>query len=127
MSVNRGSRLLPDGLVRDTENGKIAGVCAGLGGYFGIKTKWVRVGFILMCIFIPFPATFAAYVILALMMPVAPSGFAYDSFDEKGQPNPVGSQDGLREHFLKLDHRLANMEAWVTSEDYRLRQKFRDL
>ena len=123
----RYSRYLPEGLVRDMEHGKVAGVCAGLGGYFGVKTKWVRILFVLATICGFWFLTITAYVILAMMMPQAPTGFAYGGFDERGQPDPVGSNDGLREHFTKLDRRLANMEAWVTSDDYRLRQKFRDL
>jgi phage shock protein C len=127
MSGNRFSQLLPAGLVRDMDNAKVAGVCAGLGGYFGVKTKFVRLFFILMTIFGFWFFTIGAYVILAMLMPQAPTGFAYGGFDAQGQPNPIGSNDSLREHFSKLDRRLASMEAWVTSEDYRLRQKFRDL
>jgi phage shock protein C len=127
MSVNRNSRYLPDGLVRDMENARIAGVCAGLGGYFGIKTKFIRLLFIVMSICGFFVFTAIVYILLAMMMPQAPIGFAYGTFDEKGQPSPIGTDTNLREHFAKLDRRLANMEAWVTSDDYRLRQQFRNL
>lgn len=127
MSGNRFSQVLPAGLVRDMGNGKIAGVCAGLGGYFGVKTKFVRLFFILMSVLGFFVLTVTVYVILALIMPQAPGGFAYGGFDAQGQPNPTGNDTNLREHFTKLDRRLANMEAWVTSDDYRLRQQFRDL
>ena len=48
MSGNRFSRILPAGLVRDMNRAKVAGVCAGLGGYFGVKTKNVRLLYILM-------------------------------------------------------------------------------
>ena len=30
----------------DRRNGKLMGVCAGIGRYFGIDTTWVRVGFV---------------------------------------------------------------------------------
>jgi len=128
MSINRRrfSDVLPEGLVRDTVNGKVAGVCAGLGGYFSIKTKWIRLFLIVACIFAsPFPVVFV-YVVLAFLMPPAPQGFAYAStIDEAGRPVP--DNDYLRQHFTHLDRRLANMEAWVTSEDYRLRQQFKNL
>lgn len=127
MSSYRANRVLPAGLVRDLDHSKIAGVCAGLGGYFGIKTKFVRLFFILMSICGFFFVTMTAYVLLALFMPQAPTGFAYGGFDERGQPSPDNRDMNLREHFSKLDRRLANMEAWVTSDDYRLRQQFRDL
>ena len=128
MSINRSRffDVLPEGLVRDTVNGKVAGVCAGLGGYFSIKTKWIRLFLIVACIFVsPFPVVFV-YVVLAFLMPPAPAGFAYGStLDETGRRVPDNSY--LREHFAHLDRRLANMEAWVTSEDYRLRQQFKNL
>jgi phage shock protein C len=135
MSPNRYhySSILPEGLVRDIELGKIAGVCAGLGGYFGVRTKWVRVAFILAAIFFFFPTTLIIYGVLALLMPRAPAGFSYDnSFEQRpsngqsGQPIPP-VYTNLHEHFSTLDRRLANMEAWVTSEDYRLRQQFKNL
>jgi len=128
MSINRRrfSDVLPEGLVRDTVNGKIAGVCAGLGGYFTIKTKWIRLFLIVACIFVsPFPVVFV-YVVLAFLMPPAPQGFAYAStIDETGRPVPDNNY--MRQHFAHLDRRLATMEAWVTSEDYRLRQQFKNL
>jgi phage shock protein C len=127
MSGVRFLQILPAGLVRDMDNAKVAGVCAGLGGYFGVRTKFVRLLFILASVFGFFFFTVTVYVLLALLMPQAPGGFAYGSFDAQGEPNPLGSNSNLRDHFAKLDRRLASMEAWVTSDDYRLRQKFRDL
>jgi phage shock protein C len=126
------SSILPEGLVRDPEIGKIAGVCAGIGGYFGVKTKWVRLAFILSAIFFFFPLTLIIYGVLTLLMPRAPSGFAYDSVEERGERGQPGYSaapvyTNLREHFGTLDRRMANMEAWVTSEDYRLRQQFKNL
>ena len=125
MSVERISRLLPDGLVRDMEHAKIAGVCAGLAGYFGVKTKFVRLLFILVSVFGFFLLALLIYVALAMIMPQAPAGFAYGSFDAQGRAAP--HYENLHDHFSRLDKRLAHIEAWVTSDDYRLRQKFRDL
>jgi len=124
---NRFSGMLPEGLVRDTVNGKVAGVCAGLGGYFSIKTKWVRLFLILSSVFGFFVPVLIVYVVLAVLMPPAPSGFAYGTptVDETGRRVPDASY--MRDHFSHLDRRLANMEAWVTSEDYRLRQQFKNL
>ena len=123
---NRFADMLPEGLVRDTVNGRVAGVCAGLGGYFSIKTKWIRLFLILSSVFGFFIPVLIVYIVLALLMAPAPQGFAYAStLDETGRRVPDSSY--LREHFTVLDRRLANMEAWVTSEDYRLRQQFKNL
>ena len=129
MSINRNrfSDMLPEGLVRDSVNGKIAGVCAGLGGYFSIKTKWIRLMVILLAIVTGFWPVLIGYVILSFLMPPAPSGFAYaETIDEK-TGRRVPDNDYMKQHFSVLDRRLANMEAWVTSEDYRLRQQFKNL
>jgi len=124
---NRFSDMLPEGLVRDMVNGKVAGVCAGLGGYFSIKTKWVRLFLILSSVFGFFIPVLIVYVVLAVLMPPAPAGFAYGTptLDETGRRVPDASY--MRDHFAHLDRRLATMEAWVTSEDYRLRQQFKNL
>ena len=133
MSPNRYryTSILPEGLLRDTEMGKVAGVCAGIGGYFGVKTKFVRLAFILAAIFFFFPTTLIIYGVLALLMPRAPAGFAYDNTMDQprrpGERQPAPAYTNLHDHFGMLDRRLANMEAWVTSEDYRLRQQFKNL
>jgi len=128
MSIHRAASFLPDGLVRDTVNGKIAGVCAGLGGYLTIRTKWIRLFLILVSVFGFFVPAVIAYIVLALLMPAAPTGFSYGTLDERGQPAPPEAMNtNLRDHFHMLDKRLATMEAWVTSEDYRLRQQFKNL
>ncbi len=54
-------------LYRDPEYEKIAGVCAGLGRYFGIETWKVRMGALTGLIFLPgivFPAYWVAYFIM---------------------------------------------------------------
>jgi phage shock protein C len=111
---------LPAGLCRDPQNGRISGVCAGLGRYFRIRVGYVRLAFILGSVFGLFPAVVTGYVMLVLLMPLpSVSGAAGN-----GGASPAG---GLRARFDSLDRRLSRMEEWVTSEDYRLRQKFRDL
>lgn len=35
----------------DKSNGKVFGVCAGIGDYFGIDTMLVRIGFVLATLF----------------------------------------------------------------------------
>lgn len=58
-------------LFRSRTNRQVAGVCGGLGEYFGVDPVLVRVAFVL--------ATLAggpgliAYIVLALVMPEAPS------------------------------------------------------
>jgi phage shock protein C len=129
----------PAGLYRDPENGRVAGVCAGLGQYFQIRPKFIRVGIILGCIFGLFLPILIGYGLLTLMLPVVSEMRADDlRWSSAGQPDSEHSQgaaagnwesriDGLMDRFRGLDRRLADVEAKVTSEEFRLRQQFRDL
>jgi phage shock protein C len=105
-----------DRLYRIPADGKIAGVCAGLGERFQVQTKFIRAGFIIAAVCGLFVPVLILYAALTLLLPTAP-GASFNSFG--------GAR--LRSRFDSLDGRLARIEAWVTSEDYRLRQQFRDL
>ena len=54
-------------LLRDDRNGKIAGVCAGLGVRFGLTPGTVRLLFVLSCL-LPGPQ-FIIYIVLWILMP----------------------------------------------------------
>jgi phage shock protein PspC (stress-responsive transcriptional regulator) len=56
-------------LFRDTENGMLAGVCAGIGKYFGLDPAWIRLAFIALL----FAGASGAllYIILWLIVPEA--------------------------------------------------------
>lgn len=64
--------------------GAIAGVCAGLGEYFGVDKTWVRVGFILTIFFAGSGVGFVGpllYIILWVVLPVKPVASPRDLFD----------------------------------------------
>ena len=54
-------------LSRPTDRAWIAGVCAGLGDYFGVNPNAVRLAFVLSCL-LPGPQ-FVVYLVLWLLMP----------------------------------------------------------
>ncbi|WP_017260085.1 PspC domain-containing protein [Pedobacter arcticus] len=56
-------------LFRDTEDRFIGGVCSGIGHYFGIEAKWVRVSFIVLLIFFGF--SILPYILFWIVMPRA--------------------------------------------------------
>lgn len=115
---------MPPGLQRDPQRGKIAGVCAGLGNYFQIKPKFIRLAVIIGSVFGFFLPIALCYAVLAFLLPVPGSGqgAAGDGY-AAAQP----TAEDLKADFEQLDRRLAAIEEWVTSEDYRLRQKFQNL
>lgn len=56
-------------LMRDPDDKILGGVCSGLGHYFGIESKWIRL--ILVLLFVFGGTGFLLYVILWIVMPLA--------------------------------------------------------
>ena len=75
--LDRRRRLAADGLknmkkLRRPQDGrKLMGVCAGLGQFFGIDAVFVRVLWILICLFPPVSSfiAIAAYILLGYIIP----------------------------------------------------------
>jgi phage shock protein C len=121
----------PLGLYRDVQHGRIAGVCAGLGAYLSIKPKYIRLAAILGCVFGFFVPIIAVYVALAILLKPMPEVRFHSEAEERFwrtmsvSPNRTASD--LTARFRALDRRLRDIETRVTSEEFNLRQKFRDL
>jgi len=119
-------------LTRNTRDGKVAGVCAGLSDYFGWRRKFVRVAAILLTVFF-FPVPIFIYVVMAIVIPTgAPIATRYrdpreEAFWRTYSTKPKMTYSELRHRFRALDARIADMERAVTSSDYALRKEFRDL
>jgi phage shock protein C len=117
-------------LWRDRERGILAGVCAGIADYIGIEPIVVRIVAVLGLIFF-FPVTVISYVILALALPPKPPSL-YSSREEEAfwrsvNTAPTDTFQSLRQKFRDLEDRLRRMESQVTSSDFDLHRKFRDL
>lgn len=108
-------------LYRDKVNGKIAGVCAGLGEYLGLHVGALRlVVFVGAIVFMPFVVI--AYIALAIFLPVRPETVAEDAeqaeFWRDVNNAPADVFGNLRHRFRDLDMRLQRMEAFVTSPEF---------
>jgi phage shock protein C len=117
-------------LWRDSDRGIIAGVCAGIADYIGVEPIVMRLVAVLGLVFF-FPPTIVVYVILALVLRPKPSAL-YASADEEAFWRGVGTApadtlQSLKRKFVDLEARLAQMEGQVTSGDFELHRKFRDL
>ncbi|BDX05726.1 envelope stress response membrane protein PspC [Planctobacterium marinum] len=139
-------------LYRDTEKGKIAGVCAGLAEYFGWELWLVRIifisGFLLTGSFF-----FMAYVIGWFVLDKKnpehvqknPLSVAADKSKgwvsnlgddvkvevkskvwQAGEPPKQAFKD-IHCHFGKLELRLHKMESYVTSSEFQLNREFNKL
>jgi phage shock protein C len=120
----------PIRLYRDTANARVAGVCAGFAKYLDIRVKIVRIGMILGLVF-AFWIFAPAYVILALVLkPMPRQMFASpqeEQFWRRVSRSPNQMVGELKGRLRSLDRRLADIERSVTSDEFDLHRKFRDL
>ena len=117
-------------LYRDPEHGLLAGVCAGIADYVGAERIVIRLAFVLALVLFIVPAAFA-YILLAIALPKRPPSL-YASEEEAAfwrgvATAPDDTLAGLRGRFGDLEARLRAMERQVTSGDFDLHRKFRDL
>lgn len=113
-------------LYRNRKRGLLAGVCAGISDWSGFNLTALRVGVVLLAI--PFTAVIVVgYLVLALLLPVAPPDLYADEADERfwreTRRSPVEGVSTLNTRYRALDQRLQRMEAWLTSREYRIRQE----
>ena len=120
----------PHRLYRDPARARLAGVCAGIADYLGIDPFLVRLAMVPAAIFFFFP-TVIGYVVLAIALPPRPPQLYRNPEEEafwRGvATRPQSSVAGLSQRFRQLEMRLQEMERLVTSQDFDLRRKFRDL
>ncbi|HJU20660.1 MAG TPA: envelope stress response membrane protein PspC [Stellaceae bacterium] len=117
-------------LYRDPERGLLAGVCAGIAEYVGLRPVQMRLLAIVGLVFF-FVPTVIVYVALALALPAKPPDL-YRADDEaqfwrtvRTAPNEALS--ALRARCRSAEQRLADIESLIASEEYQLRRKFRDI
>ncbi len=120
----------PSGLYRNTERGKIFGVCAGLADYFGVSVFIVRIVAVIALFMFTLP-TLVCYFLAALLINRAPA-YTYESDAEKEfwrqiRLKPSESLSRLRHRYREQEQRIRNMEAFVTSSEAKLHRAFRDL
>lgn len=76
MEINKKIQRIP-------YDGAVAGVCAGLGEYFGVDKTWIRVGFIFTVFFAGSGIGFVGpllYVILWIVLPIKPVALSDDPY-----------------------------------------------
>jgi phage shock protein C len=117
-------------LYRDPDNGIVAGVCAGIAEYVGLRPVQLRLLAILGLVFF-FVPTIIGYMALALLLKSKPPDL-YQADDEaefwrQARTAPKEALFTLSERFRAFETRLGRLESLVASEEYELRRKFRDL
>jgi phage shock protein C len=111
-------------LYRDRENGKVLGVCAGLGEYFGIDRNLVRVAWIIF-IFTSYFLGIVAYFALGLLLDDKPQALPANSLMDK-RPEAIQARlETLSLEMAGLEQALTRLEAYVTSDAFILQRKIR--
>jgi len=119
-------------LRRDTRNGKIAGVCAGLANHFRFDRNVVRLGWIVSFFFLG-PISLFAYAVMAFVVkpqeaPIVRKHSAEEErFWRTFSVKPTATFSELKHRFRAIDARVSDMERAVTSNEYGLKKAFRDL
>lgn len=126
--MTTATRHNPHRLYRNREAAKIAGVCAGIADYFGFNLCAVR-ALTIISVFIFFPVTLIAYVLLALILPSRPESLyqspEQETFWREVSNAPADVFGDLRHRFRNLESRLRRMEAYVTSSGFEIDRELR--
>lgn len=124
-------------LYRDPVKGKIGGVCAGIADYVGVETWLVRI-FTVMLFLIGFSViVIIAYVAAMLILDKMPteevqreSQFYQHQMKKKPwQQGKSASQllVGIDVEIKEMEQVVAKIEAYVTSSEFELNRKFKEL
>lgn len=128
--MNRDDRWHAQRFYRDPRHGKVMGVCAGVADYFGWNVTFVRV-LTVIAMFWSSGLGLAVYVVLGFLLPVKPERpYDWDTGDEYWRSVRRSAGDTFRDvrhRFREMDMKLQRMEGYVTSGQYDLDRKFRDL
>lgn len=115
--------MIKQRLYRIPQQGKLKGVCAGLAHYFNIPVRLVRVIVVLSMLFGLFLFTLLAYFALAMLLDEIPPG-------EQEQQRPLSTGqllDQLGSELSGAERQLRQVERYVTSETFNVRNRFSQL
>jgi phage shock protein C len=122
----------PKRFFRSRDDSVIAGVCGGISERFGWEPILVRVLTVLLTLFMMGPVAIIAYIVIWMITPRAPLGYGgfsdeEDAFWRGVSDRPRATFGTIKYTFMDLEERLKNIERTVTSDEWRLRQEFKDL
>lgn len=94
-------------LYRDKDRGTIAGVCTGLGHYFGIDAVWIKIFFLILLF--GFGTGILAYIILWIAMPKAIT--TSEKLEMTGEPVTISNiEKKVREEFEYVSNKFKNAD-----------------
>lgn len=113
----------PHRVYRDRERSVIAGVFAGLATYFGARPVVLRLIAVFLCLFPPLGVLIVfSYLIAAFKLPPMPEKIFENREEERFwrsvSDSPADTFGAVRHQLRDLEHRLRQMEAYVTSAEF---------
>ena len=95
-------------LYRDKDRGLIAGVCTGLGHYFGIDSVWIKIMFLIF-VFAGFGTGIIAYFILWIATPEAVT--TSEKLEMTGEPVTISNiEKKVREEFDNVSNKFKSVD-----------------
>ncbi|NOH98178.1 envelope stress response membrane protein PspC [Vibrio sp. 99-70-13A1] len=124
-------------LYRDPINGKLSGVCAGMANYFGLEVWLVRILVISAALLGGSFLVILAYVAMTFMLEKQPTQYvnelkAKQDHKLKSKPWEQGQSAEsllmtLEGDFDHLEQTVRNMEAYVTSDAFKVNREFKNM
>ncbi|NOH79581.1 envelope stress response membrane protein PspC [Vibrio sp. RE86] len=124
-------------LFRDTTNGKISGVCAGLANYFSLEVWLVRILVISAALLGGSFLVLLAYIAMTLMLEKQPANYveamkAEQDHKLKNKPWKQGQTpdvllNTIEKDFEQLEVKVRGLEAYVTSDAFKVDREFKTL
>ncbi len=116
---------------RDTVNGKVMGVCAGIADYTGMDVNLIRI-MMIAAILLGSGSPVLLYFIAGWMTPKKPGGLDYVDDEDKRfwqgvRASPTRSAREIRGRMRDIDRRLADIESYVTTENRTLAKEIERL
>lgn len=116
---------------RDTVNGKVMGVCAGIADYTGMDVTLVRI-MMVAAILLGSGSPVVLYFIAGWMTPKKPNDLSYVDDEDRRfwqgvRQSPTRSARDIRGRMRDIDRRLADIESYVTTENRSLAREIEQL
>lgn len=116
---------------RDTVNGKVMGVCAGIADYTGMDVTLIRI-MMVAAILLGSGSPVLLYFIAGWMTPKKPYELSSVDDEEKRfwqgvRASPAQSARDIRGRLRDIDRRLADIESYVTTENRSLAREIERL
>ena len=108
----------------DKANGKLAGVCAGIGDHLGVDPTIVRIAFVLGAVIGSVTLVLIAYGVLAF---VGQEQGASRRKPARAVTSGRQSREETRERIRDIDRRMQEIETYVASPNNRLAREIDEL